>query len=44
MTSTVPPAVAWPLILFMVLVVVTCYVGFNTNLFEPISTTRWRCC
>ncbi|MEZ0351033.1 DUF6545 domain-containing protein [Mycobacterium sp. pR1184] len=34
MTSTVPPVVAWPLILFMVLVVVTRYVGFNTNLFD----------
>lgn len=34
MTSTVPPAVAWPLILFMVIVVVTRYVGFNANFFD----------
>lgn len=34
MTSTVPPAVAWPLILFMVLVVVSRFVGFNSNLYD----------
>jgi hypothetical protein len=34
MTSTVPPVVAWPLILFMAIVVVSRYVGFNANLFD----------
>ncbi|BBY22047.1 DUF6545 domain-containing protein [Mycobacterium stomatepiae] len=34
MTSTVPPAVAWPLILFMAIVVVSRYVWFNTSLYD----------